>query len=432
MKPNRPLLIAVALTLVTPLLRAEPAIYDEDPIHYSASKPNDPAAQLQQWITQGKVKLKSDGERGYLQSVLAALKIPASSQTLVFSKTSFQRDIISPKNPRALYFDDDTYIGYVPGGDVVEIASTDPQLGTVFYTLDQNTRRPKLVRQTDNCLQCHGSTLTRDIPGLVVRSVFSDSRGLPIFTAGTFVTTHESPLAERWGGWYVTGHLGNQHHMGNQIWKETDGPDPAPTTHVDNLSSYLDVSKYLTPESDVVALMVLEHQVEAHNRLTRANYRARTALRDEKALNDALHEPTVPGVHTESIQSRLKNAGEPLVEYLLFSGEAPLAEPVSGTTSFARDFAARGPRDKNGRSLRDFDLKTRLFKYPCSYLIYSSSFDALPEAEKDYIYRRLYEILTGKDTSKDFAHLTPQDRTNILEILRDTKKGLPDYWTSGK
>src|SRR5208282_1830585 len=115
-----------------------------------------------------------------------------------------------------------------------------------------------------------------------------------------------------------------------------------------------------------------------------------------------------------------------LVRYLLFANEALIDAPFKGRSNFAEEFSARGPRDSRGRSLRDFDLRTRIFKYPCSYLIYSEDFDALPSPAKEYVYRRLFEILTARDQSPDFAKLTSQDRQAILEILLATKPGFPD------
>jgi hypothetical protein len=111
---------------------------------------------------------------------------------------------------------------------------------------------------------------------------------------------------------------------------------------------------------------------------------------------------------------------------MLFTEEAPLTARVTGTSAFAGEFAAEGPKDSKGRSLRDFDLRTRLFKYPCSYLIYSEAFDALPGALKETIYKRLFDILTGKDKASE--SIQPQTRLAILEILRETKAGLPVYW----
>jgi hypothetical protein len=116
------------------------------------------------------------------------------------------------------------------------------------------------------------------------------------------------------------------------------------------------------------------------------------------------------------------------VRYLLFANEAPLEEPVAGTSGYAEEFAARGPRDARGRSLRDFDLRRRIFKYPCSYLIYSEAFDAIPQPAKDYVYRRLLEVLSGREQGPEFASLSAEDRRAILEILVATKPGVPEEW----
>src|SRR5688500_15704341 len=138
-------------------------LYEQEPIRDSAAPVDDPVARLQERIDGGQVKLQFDNKHGYLSSVLAELKAPVSSQTLVFSRTSLQRNRISPKKPRALYFGDDAYVGWIKGGEVMEVAATDPKQGVIFYTLDQRpTERPKFVRQTDSCLQCHGGTMTRD------------------------------------------------------------------------------------------------------------------------------------------------------------------------------------------------------------------------------------------------------------------------------
>jgi hypothetical protein len=273
--------------------------------------------------------------------------------------------------------------------------------------------------------------MTHGIPGLLMRSVYADSDGQPILPAGTFITTQESPLKERWGGWYVSGSTGTPAPMANTLWQERDGqqqPDASPMFKgdVNDLSSAIDTSGYLTPRSDAVALLILAHQTEAHNRMTQAAYGTLRALRDEKILNDALGEPTKPGEHSESTSSRIKSSCEPLVEYLLFSNEAPLTAPISGDPGFISDFTARGPRDAKGRSLRDFDLKTRLFRYPCSYLIGSKSFEGLPGETKAYVDRRIVEVLSGKDTSKPFAHLSRDDRAATLEILRQTVPAFQD------
>ena len=417
---------AVLTAVVTPVRAQQTPDYEQPPISYSKSAPHDPVTPLLKAAEAGTSDLAPDVQRGYLESLLRELKISPSSQTLVFSRTSFQRDRISPHRPRAVYFNDDTYVGYVPGGDVLEIASTDPTLGSTFYTLQQSVRPPRLIRQTENCLQCHGESMTRDIPGLLVRSLFVDSGGEPILSAGTFLTTHESPLAERWGGWYVTGDTGGQRHMGNALFEEREGADPKPL----GPPPAIDPGAYLTPHSDIVALLVLEHQVEAHNRITRAAQGTLRALRDEKVMADALGETLQSSAHSDSTNSRVKSSCEPLVEYLLFSGEAPLRGPVQGDSKFAAEFSARGPRDSQGRSLRDFELKSRLFRYPCSYLIYSSAVDGLPDAARDYVYRRLFEVLVGNEDSKAYSHLAPTDRKAVAQILRETRPPLRAAWES--
>ena len=151
----------------------------------------------------------------------------------------------------------------------------------------------------------------------------------------------------------------------------------------------MDRSAYLTGHSDIVALVMLEHQTEGQNLLTRASFQTRIALHQEAALNHELGEP--PTHRWDSTTVRIKSAGDPLVKYLLFCEEAALTDRIRGTCSFAEDFMKRGPRDARGRSLRDLDLERRLFKYPCSYLIYSPSFDALPGQVKDHVLRRMWD-----------------------------------------
>ncbi len=403
---------------------------DAEPISYSTAPAENAVTRLLQRLQSGQTRLTHDDEHGYLRSVLRELNVPESSQVLVFSKTSLQRQRISPKTPRAVYFNDDVYVGFCLRGDVMELSAVDPRLGTVFYTLDQHDAdRPHFQRQGDSCLICHGSSQNQGFPGHLVRSIYPDADGQPILSAGSHRTDHTSPLRERWGGWYVTGTSGHQVHMGNLILRDKRHPEQvslAEGCNVTDLRDRFTVGLYPTPHSDIVALMVLEHQAEGHNRITRANFLTRLALRDEAEINKALGRPT--DEHSPSTLSRIKNAGEPLVKYLLFSGETKLTDPVAGTSSFAREFSQRGPHDPRGRSLRNLDLRQRLFVYPCSYLIYSAAFDGLPQPVKDYVLRRLWEVLSGQDTSKDFSHLSAADRRAVLEILLDTKPGLPDYW----
>lgn len=399
-----------------------------DPISYSTSPVDDPIARLQKRIDAGEVTLKFDPERGYLPAVLDALKIPSSSQTLVFSKTSFQHMRISRTRPRALYYGDDAYIGWVRNGDVLEISAVDPKQGAVFYLLDQEKAdKPIFQRRTHECLQCHVSSKTQDVPGHFIRSIVPDRTGQPIYNAGTYVTGHESPMEHRWGGWYVTGTHGDQLHMGNVTATATDTDrreaparlDMKKGANVVDLTKWLDTSPYLTNHSDIVALMVLEHQTQMHNAITLLNYQTRLAMHQQKGMNEAFNEP--PDKISDSTRARIHSAAEKVVRHLLFVDEAPITSPIAGTTSFASDFAKQGPRDARGRSLRDLDLKTRMFRYPCSYLIYSEAFEALPPIAKDRVYSRLREILSGKDRSKDFKNLTAEDRLALVEILRETK-----------
>lgn len=404
--------------------------YEEPPINYNTAEVHDPIAVLQRRIDAGEADLSFDREHGYLKSVLELLDVPSSSQALVYSKTSFQLRLISPQTPRAIYFGDDVYIGWCQGGTVLEVSSVDPQQGAIFYSLKQTeTKDPAFVRHTYECTQCHGSTLTQGVPGHTVRSVFTASDGYPILSAGTYRTNQESPLTERWGGWYVSGTHGKQRHMGNVIVRSTDDPENLNLdkgANVTDLRDYFYTRPYLRPTSDIVALMVLEHQTQMHNLITRGNYEGRLTLRDAKVMNEMLGRPN--GFESESTQRRFKSSAERIVKYMLFTDEAELTDSIEGTSGFSADFESRGPTDHLGRSLRQFDLQTRLFKYPCSYLIYSEAFDALPIPVKEQVYQKLWEVLTADEAEEDFEHLTAEDRTAILEILRETKEGLPDYW----
>ncbi len=409
------------------------AAYDREPICYSDSDANDPVARLQKRIDSGDVALCYDEQHGYLKSVLRELGISDDTQTLVFSKTSFQQQLISPRSPRALYFNDDVYVGFVRRGDVLEVSAVDARRGAIYYTLRQEeVATPKFLRDRGNCLTCHASSRTRDVPGHLVRSVYASPGGLPHFGAGTFQTNHTSPLRERWGGWYVTGTHGNQRHMGNVIAQDRDHPellDVEAGANRTDLRGLVNTDVYLTGHSDIVALMVLAHQTDMHNLITHANYATRTALYQAAAMNKLLERPA--DYLSDSTRRRIDRAAEDVVNGMLFVDEAQLTDPIHGTSRFAEQFMDRGPFDRLGRSLRQFDLQRRLFKYPCSYLIYSDAFAALPAEVKDRVYRRLWELLTGDDSDQASSRLSADDRQAIVEILRDTKEDLPDYWRPG-
>jgi hypothetical protein len=402
---------------------------DDDAIRYFAPPKDDPVAQLQQRLDRGEVHLEYATPGGYLLSVLKQLQIPLSSQMLVFSKTSFQQHRIAPETPRALYFNDNAYVGWVQGGDVVELSAVDPERGAMFYSLDQRkSAKPKFIRR-EECLQCHASPKTLGVPGHLVRSVFPNREGFPQLQAGSFLTDHSSPLKDRWGGWYVTGTHGAQRHLGNVWVQDPEQPDHLDTeagANLTNLWKLVQLSTYPTPDSDLVALMVLEHQTRLHNLLTRTNWETRLALTQQMDINRAMGEPL--DHWSDSTRRRIQSQVDALLKYMLFTDETRLTEPVSGTSSFQKEFPLAGPKDRRGRSLRDFDLKQRLFRYRCSFLIYSAAFDALPPAAKDCFFQTLWSILNGGDRCQDFASLSKTDRREILEILLETKPGLPAYW----
>ncbi|MES2462288.1 MAG: hypothetical protein V4671_17005 [Armatimonadota bacterium] len=406
---------------------------------YLTAQLDNPVSRLQKRLDSRKANLEWHDRHGFLRAVLRELNISPSSQTLVFSKTSLQRDFISPRTPRAIYFNDESYVAWIPDAPILEISTTDARWGGVFYTIVQNatdktnpTDRPRLFRQTFDCISCHKSPLTENVPGPILRSVYALADGLPDLSGGSFVTTDSSPMSDRWGGWYVTGTHGRQRHMGNAFargsGRDSQGEltgvslDREAGANVTDLKGRLDTSPYLSGHSDIVALMVLNHQITVHNRVTQANFLTRDALRDEAVMNKFEGKPA--NERRPATTRRLQSATEPLVKALLFSGEPPLIDPVSGTSNFARDFAAlETPRDKQGRSLRDLDLNRRLLRYPCSYLIYSEAFDALPAPARECVYQRIGEVVDGKATGDDYASLSPEDRRAIDGILRDTKPG---------
>jgi mono/diheme cytochrome c family protein len=386
------------------LLRNHPAI------NYSKAPATDPVAELDRKLQSGEVRLESRGRSGYLQSVLAALNVPVESQMLVFSKTSFQAPRINPHNPRAIFFNDTVAVGWVRDGDVLEFVGQDPAQGAVFYTLAQKGPEPPRFQRNDTCVACHASDATHYVPGMFVGSVFPAPDGTTQY-GPAYTTDHRTPFEIRWGGWFVTGTHHAERHMGNAIAADSTNlaamvtPE---TVHVTDLKGRFDMDGYPSPHSDLVALLVLEHQAKMLNLFTRIGWEARIGSK-------------------ESGRS-IETAAAELVDYLLFVDEAELPGPIAGTSAFASRFTAQGPRDRQGRSLRDLSLKDRLLEYPCSYLIYSAPFNAMPEAAKAAVYARLWQVLSGQETGDRYDRLTAADRRAILEILRETKTDLPAYF----
>lgn len=421
------LLLAFSVVLMHGGLANAQLEFEGAPIHYETAPVNDPVARLQQKLDAAEASLKWDEKHGWLPSVLNQLGISQSSQLLVFSKTSLQLRRIMPSRPRALYFNDETYIGWVQRGDVVEVSTVDPEQGAIFYTLKQQiSDSPKFVRDRGQCLICHASSRTKGVPGHLVRSVYPSRDGQPHFGLGTITTDHSTPFEKRFGGWYVTGTHGEMRHLGNAIADDhrRDPIDPEPGANRESLGQLVRTTPYLQPTSDLVALMVLEHQSQMHNLITRASFETRRAKHHDAVMNAALKRPA--DYSSDSTGRRIASAAQKLVEYLLFKDEFRLTSPVAGVSDFADEFSSKGPRDSKGRSLRNFDLQTRLFKYPCSFLIYSEAFDALPPATLDVVYSRLAEVLSDSlvpAADDEFAHLSRADRIAIREILAETKPG---------
>lgn len=386
---------------------------DQAPFHYLQTPDNNRVSRMIEKVQAKEIELEYSSERGYLESLLAALEIPASSQTLVFSKTSKQVRYISRRNPRAIYFNDDTYLGWINGSSLVEISTYDPQLGAAFYTVDMAPWRAKIERAGYNCLACHVTSMTRGVPGHTVRSVLPKFDGSVDSQKESFISSDTSPLSERWGGWYVTGLHGEMTHMGNAYLRG----GTLDTSHSSNRMSVrdeFDTTNYLSSQSDIVALMVLEHQTQMHNTMVRADFYVRKLIHDQE-------ENTLSEEETLERKMQLRLIAGDVVERLLFCDEAELTDPVRGSILFTNEFTGRGPQDSQGRSLRDFDLQTRMFRYPCSYLIYSPAFDNLTPMLKEEVIRQLKAILRGEDTSETYHHLDTETRTAILSILQETQ-----------
>jgi hypothetical protein len=359
-------------------------------------------------LQSGQVNLPFETVSGHLKPVLDALDVRVDSQVVVFSKTSLQSNQIRPGNPRAIYFNDSVIVGWVRGG-FIEIAAQDPQQGAVFYRVLQAPTGSTAVFRDNRCLQCHNSYATLGVPGFLAKSVPSAIDGSALPWLGNYLTDHRSPIAERWAGWFVTG-AGLGRHLGNAPVADSNIDEVRiedANVNLATLRGRFDTTGYLSPHSDVVALLVFNHQLRMMNLLTRIGWEARTLAHD--------------GRSQAAIATALRNTAVEAVDYMLFVDEAPLSG-VRGSSGFAESFSARGPRDSKGRSLRDLDLKQRLFKYPCSYMIYSQAFEQLPAAATLAIYTRMWEVLSGADRAPKYSRLSPADRDQILEILRETKQ----------
>ncbi len=389
---------------------------DHPAIGYATEPLDDAVTRLSRRVAAGTARLTFEDRWGYLRSLLEALQVPQDSQLVVFSKTSLQAAAIAPRHPRMIYFNDHTVVAW-PREGFIEIATHDPRRGVIFYMLEQRPAQTPVITRPRACLTCHVSYATLNVPGMLTRSVgvAPDGRTLPQLANAT--PDHRTPFAERWGGWYVSGRTGAAAHLGNATIANPDAPAAQAIPRPSSLAALtaFDTTAYLTPYSDVAALLVFDHQTHMMNLITRVGWQARVAMADADPRT----------------ADTLRAAAEALVDYALFVDEARLPGPVEGTSGFTQRFSAAGPRDRQGRSLRQLDLTTRLMRYPCSYLIYSEAFDALPDEAKAAVYARLWAVLSGAAPGPRYARLTAADRTAIIEILRDTKADLPAYFRGG-
>jgi len=360
-------------------------LLDHPAINYGHAAVHDPVASLDP------KQLKFDGHSGYLNSVLDALHVPVESQIAVFSKTSLQAPLIEPNNPRTIFFNDSVAVGWMKGG-FIEIAALDPRQGVQFYKLEQHpSSSPRFVRGSPTeCLRCHVGESTLGVAGMLVRSTYTAADGSPMLIYGGSLVDHRTPIEDRWGGWFVTGSVGTVHHLGNAVI----GPQGDP-----NAMEPVQTKGGGKADSDVTALMVFDHQMHMANLITRIGWDARVGV------------------------GKLEDEAREFVDYLLFVDEAPLPGKLDG--KFAEVFAKNAVRDSKGRSLRDLDLRKRLLRYPCSYMIYSDAFNALPAEAKDVIYKRMLRVLSGSEKGKKYARLSAADRRAVLEILRETKPDFP-------
>lgn len=386
------LLLAPVGALWAGFYNTYPPALDNPAIHYDRPA-NDVVAKLDEKLRAGTATLEYQDRGGYLKAVLDALGIPVESQLFVQSRTSFQAKIISPQNPRSIFFNDQVAVGWMTKG-IIELAAQDPVQGVIFYQLDQDPKRAPRFHRDDSCVGCHRNDGTMGAPGVFARSQPIGPDGEPLLIYGSEFTNQRTPLEKRWGGWYVTGSPAGVKHMGNLLLTDRDNPVLVGSAPLAKLDGKFPVEKYLSPYSDAAALLVFDHQLMMMNYITRMGWAARSG-------------------------EEWKSNVDEFVDYLLMRDEAPLAKPMGGESGFPAKFAAQGPRDSKGRSLRDLNLKTRTFEYPCSYMVYSEAFDAIPADAKAAVYKRMWQVLSARKTPEAQA---------VIEILRDTKPEVREYF----
>jgi hypothetical protein len=382
-------------------------------LNYGKVAPKDRFSALLQELDAGTLTLQAspEGDQGYLLSLLQTLGIDPSSQILVFSKTSLKQRFINSQNPRALYFNDQVYVGYTPGSRTLEVAAMDPVQGAVFFDFQQDSAiTPRAKQETSRCLRCHDSySMTGGgVPRFMLSSGLVNSSGEIVSHEVSEITTTATPIARRWGGLYVTGTSGKQSHLGNFFVENQASLAALDTTTWGNrstLDEFAPLEAYPRKTSDIVALLVLEHQMQVQNALTRLSFESRTQL---------------GAGETQDIKL-LDELTTPVLDSLFMAHEAPLGDAINGTSGYTEWFQAQGPQTPQGRSLRELDLKTRTFRYPLSYLIYSPAIDALPEAVRLHLFSRIRAVLQNAPSEPRYPALNADLRAGIIAILRATK-----------
>lgn len=384
----------------------DPLPFGQSPVDYLGETTSDPVARLGGLLASGKKTLRAVPGRGYLDSVLRALDVPVSSQLLVYSKTAVNQRLITPKTPRAVYFNDAVSVAWVPGTAELELSAVDPIKGAMFYVITQPDAaagaRPRFHRKS-SCLACHIGRTTLSVPGGILRSFLVELTGKPL--EGYSRVTGTTPIANRWGGWYVTGRLGTMTHMGNLLNRDENRRhrhEASFRASLDRLDTLVDLKGYLSPHSDVVAHLVLDHRLHGQNLITRVSYEHRLGRRSD--------------------------AEDRLLRYLLLVESPRWTTPVSGTSGFAKWFQRRGPRTTDGRSLRQLDLSGRLFRYHLSHLVYSPQLAAMPDAPRGRLGRRLQAVLSGRPAGGLEQLLTARQRADVRDILAATRENLPPEW----
>jgi hypothetical protein len=413
--------LACGMALAVDFSSAATDVWDMPPLRYSETASTDALAKLAASAPQGMVPANGEAPLDRLRFVLKLLDVPEESQILVFSKTSKQNPLINPGNPRCLFFNENSYVGYVPGGNI-EAITHDPVLGAIFYLIrpgnEANTLR--ITRENSACLSCHGTARTESVPGVMVRSLFTDASGQPLFSLGSFQIDHTSPIRERWGGYYVTGQS-SLPHLGNRTFEETpDRMFPDKSVELESLVGKIDTTRYLRPTSDIVALMVLEHQCMVHNTLAAASINYRRICWLQKSIHpDDDPDQGSAGKYADEAAARI-------VKTLLFENEAELGENgIEGDPAFQDAFLRRYPKTKDGRSLADFRLYNHLFKHRCSYMVYSAVFRSLPDRLRQALIRELHGVLSSEPSPENHPDLKSSERRRIASILSETLPGWP-------